>query len=408
MTKNRPIQIMISLAIISLIGIITVQVYWVSQAVNEEEEAFDHNVRMSLRKVADNMCQIDGNELIQNKPIDRVARNYFIARLQYNIDVPVLDSLISSEFELRGVNQLYEYGVYNCESNQMVFGSEKSKAGSNEKISVPKLEEDEYYFGVYFPKKEAGLLSEMNIWKFMTAGTIIMLLFFGYGLVVVLKQRRLSEIQKDFINNVTHELKTPLATLKLSSEAIQRNVDPDKTATYGQIIQEEIDRLQNQVDQILSSSLIENSHRPEMEIIETSTFLMDLITKLKASYPDIVWDLEINGLPEIRSNKNCIEVVIRNLIDNAAKYGHGQIKVSTSSKGNKIALAIHDDGPGIPREFQKKIFNKFFRIPTENVHDVKGYGLGMFMVKQHLKSIGGTIEYSNEGGSTFTIKLPAK
>ena len=153
---------MILLAVISFIGIIAVQVYWVSRAVEEQEQAFDHNVRMSLRSVADAMCQIDGNDLIGNKPIDRVASNYFVARLQYNIDISNLERLISDQFETRGVNIDYEYGVYNCESDQMVFGEFVSQSGGTPKkeprLDFPILKEDEYYFGVYFPSKTTGLL----------------------------------------------------------------------------------------------------------------------------------------------------------------------------------------------------------------------------------------------------------
>ncbi len=412
MSKNRPIQIMILLAVISLTGIIVIQVYWVSRAVQEQEQAFDHNVRMSLRSVADSMCQIDGNDLIDNKPIDKVASNYFVARLQYNIDISNLERLISTQFETRGVNIDYEYGVYNCDTDQMVFGEFVSQSGEQSKrdvsLRLPKLKEDEYYFGVYFPSKTIGLLSNMSLWKFMTAGTVLMLLFFGYGLVVVLKQRRLSEIQKDFMNNVTHELKTPLATLKVAAEVIEKDPHSEKSRKYAKIVSQETSRLESQVEQILSASLTEHSKDCHFEEINISAFISDLIEKIQLEYEIEKWKIsleESNTL--IKTHPQKLETILRNLIDNAVKYGNEQIEVSTGIVANNYEISISDNGSGIDEKYQNKIFEKFFRIPTDNRHDVKGYGLGMYLVKENLKQIRGSIQVaSSQAGSTFKVHLP--
>ncbi|MCP4457633.1 MAG: HAMP domain-containing histidine kinase [Cytophagales bacterium] len=401
---------MILLAAISLAGIIAVQVYWVARAVEEQEQAFDHNVRMSLRSVADSMCQIDGNDLIDNKPIDKVTSNYFVARLQYNINISNLERLISEQFETRGVNIDYEYGVYNCETDRMVFGElvSQEQDDSVEKIRLPELKEDEYYFGVYFPSKTAGLLSNMSIWKFMTAGTVLMLLFFGYGLVVVLKQRRLSEIQKDFINNVTHELKTPLATLKLAAEVINKNTTGDKSTKYAKIVCQETNRLEAQVEQILSTSLAEHTQEVSMEKVEASTFLNEIVEKFKLEYSDVQWEIELKNSDDVlKTNCQNLEAILRNLVDNAVKYGNGEVGISTDSKSRNLEIIISDNGSGIPRIYQKKIFDKFFRIPSNNQHDVKGYGLGMYLVKASLKQIRGSIQInSTPEGTSFTVSLP--
>lgn len=411
MTKNRPIQIMIILGVISLISLIAVQVYWVSMSVTAEEETFDHNVRMSLRAVADDMCQIDGNELINSKPIDRISRNYFVARLRYNIDVSVLDSLILHQFDQRGINQDFEYGVYDCESDRMVFGSEVSPTSDRKtsRISLPTLATDEYYFGVYFPNKTGGLLTNLTIWKYMTAATVLMLGFFSYGLVVVLKQRRLSEIQKDFIDNVTHELKTPLATLKLSAEAILKNGDPAKTAKYASIIDQETRRLEQHVNQILSSSLVENSASKSLVTIQLDAWLVDQLERFKEDYPQVDWRIELGQLGSIQSHTNALQTAVRNLIDNAIKYGGGMIKITAKRTKKHVEITVTDNGPGIPKSYRKKIFDKFFRIPTDNVHDVKGYGLGLYLVRENLRLIRGKISLiSDKTGSIFTISLPIK
>jgi len=403
---------MILFAAISLVGIIAVQVYWVSRAIEEQEQAFDHNVRMSLRSVADNMCQIDGNELIEYKPIDRVSSNYFVARLRYNIDISNLERLISTQFENRGVNIDYEYGVYNCETDRMVFGEfvsqSRGKTEKNNKLKLPDLKEAEYYFGVYFPSKTAGLLSNMSLWKFMTAGTAIMVLFFGYGLVVVLKQRRLSEIQKDFIDNVSHELKTPLATLKLAAEVIQQNPSAGKSKQYAQIVGQETARLETQVEQILDTSMVEHSEGAILEKIEMSVFCSELVEKFQLEYDRVTWDIALDSSETIiDTHPQKLETILRNLVDNAVKYGNGEVRISSDSAHQNFEITISDNGEGIPKKYHKKIFDKFFRIPTKNRHDVKGFGLGMYLVKANLRQIGGSISLeSDENGTTFQLKLP--
>lgn len=402
---------MIILAVISIVGIIVVQVYWVSRAVLEEEESFDHNVRMSLRAVADNMCQIDGNELISNKPIDRVSSNYFIARLQYNIDIGVLEQLINQQFKERGIELDYEYGVYNCENDRMVFGNQVSFASqrSVSTVSVPKLAEDEYYFGVYFPSKTKGLLSKMSLWKFMTAGTLVMIVFFGYGLVVVLKQKRLSEIQKEFIDNVTHELKTPLATLKLSAEALQQQPTAEKSDRYARIILEETERLEQHVEKVLTTSILDKGGRLEKQLIDLDELISDLTEKFKVEYEGIHWELICNPVGTILTNRGAFETIIRNLVDNAAKYGNGHVGLVTRRKKQFIEVIVYDNGPGIPANYEKKIFKKFFRVPQDDVHAVKGHGLGMYLVEQNVKLIGGKIRLDQHAEHTsFIVQIPMK
>lgn len=403
---------MIILAVISLTGIIAVQVYWVSQAVAKQEQAFDHNVRMSLRSVADTMCQIDGNDLINDKPIDRVTSNYFVARLQYNIDISNLERLITDQFEARGVNIDYEYGVYNCESDRMVFGEFVSLTGAktnrDHKINLPILKEDQYYFGVYFPSKTIGLLSNMSLWKFMTAGTMLMLLFFGYGLVVVLKQRRLSEVQKDFMDNVTHELITPLATLKLAAEVIEKEPSSKKSIKYAKIVSQETARLEAQVEQILSTSQAEHSKETNLEELNMSLFLSELVEKFRLEYANIQWEIDLKKANiNLKTHPQKLKTILRNLVDNAVKYGDGEVRLSTNSDARNFRIILSDNGSGIPEKYQKKVFHKFFRIPSDNKHDVKGYGLGMYLVAENLKQIRGKVQIeSNATGSALTVLLP--
>lgn len=401
---------MIILGSLALAGLLGAQAYWVSQAVSAEEETFDHNVRMSLRSVADNMCQIDGNELIAEKPIDRISRNYFIARLRYNIDVKILDSLIREQFQLRQIDQDYEYGIYNCETDRMVFGNQVSGNGSKNrtKIDVPRLANDEYYFGVYFPNKTAGLLSDLTLWKYLTGASVLVMGFFVYGLVIVLKQRRLSEVREDFIDNVTHELKTPLATLRLTADALSNSTDQEKRRKYVEIIRQETARLERQVEHILNASVREG--RPQMQ--EPPRPAIDILNELKthmlSCYPHVRWQFDFSvGLEKTRGA--ALHTAVFNLLDNAAKYGKGVVNCTATLSNRKLLVRVSDNGPGIPKHYHRRIFDKFFRVPTANIHDVKGYGLGMYLARQAVRNMGGKIQLqSGQDGTTFTLTIPLK
>ena len=211
--QNAPIRILIILATVALVGIIASQMYWVRTALSNENQQFDHSVKMALNNVVEGLCQIEGNDIPLNNPIDRVSNNYYIVRTNNRINLESLEYLLKAELEKRAVNQDFEYGLYDCESDRMVYGDLAVKS----KSLFPDLEGEAYYFGIYFPGRARGFFRDLQFWQFTTVLTIVVILFMGYGLFVILKQKRLRDIQRDFINNITHEFKTPIATLKIAS-----------------------------------------------------------------------------------------------------------------------------------------------------------------------------------------------
>jgi two-component system, OmpR family, phosphate regulon sensor histidine kinase PhoR len=409
--QNQPVRLLILLASVSLVGIIASQVYWTSRAVSEREHEFNHRVRMSLRAVVESLCEMNGNDLIDNNPIDQVTDNYFIVRTQQNIDVGALEYLISGEFDKRSINQDFEYGVYNCETNRMVYGNYVGELpnGKIRKSALPVLQEDEYYFGVHFPNKKAGLLSEMTLWKYSTLATVIMLLILSYGLFVVLRQRKLSEMQNDFIDNVTHELKTPLSSLKLAAEAVSKNPTAERIQQYAGIMVEETSRLERQIKDLLATSLAEKKMDFERKPIFVKSFLSELMHRLEAEYLHHKFHLQfhLEDALQLTTNPEFLEVCIRNLVDNAVKYGKENVWLECTADKKYITIEIRDDGPGIPTKMKKRIFEKFYRIPTHNIHDVKGYGLGLYLVTRHIRRLCGKLTLLEKaGGAAFEIKLP--
>lgn len=175
----------------------------------------------------------------------------------------MLEFLLKNEFEKRNITIDFEYGVYNCETGKMVYGnyiSMKTNEVKTQKSELPLWVKDKYYFSVLFPDKTMYLTSQMGIWLFFNGILFIVCLFFGYALLIILRQKKLSEIQKDFVNNMTHELKTPIATILVSSRLIDKAETTDNKASisiYTQIIVNEASRLQQQVDKVLQIALLD-------------------------------------------------------------------------------------------------------------------------------------------------------
>lgn len=408
--KNAHIRVVVILAILSLVGIIGTQVFWLSRAIAQQDQVFNHNVQVALRNVVESLCEANGKDFPSINPIEQVSGNYFIVRTNDKIDLTNLEYLISAEIKKRAISQDFEYGVYDCANDQMVYAENVNLEYTGDRDPIPLLKNDEYYFGVYFPEKSKNLFAGFDLWKFTSAISLVVIIFFGYALFVILRQKRLSEVQKDFINNVSHELKTPLATLSLASATLSER-STEKDQKYVGIIQKEVGRLQKNVEDILHSALLESDLKVKTEPLDVRTFLERLVKEIKEEYASkmIGWDLKVDGVSEIKSNQKLLENVLRNLIDNAVKYGAKNIELRVSQVSKKTMISVIDDGEGIAPRHHKKIFRKFYRIPEpNNQHNQKGFGLGLHIVSSLIRKLGGKIRLESEPGigSTFKITLP--
>lgn len=408
--KNAHIRILVILAIVTLVGIVSTQLYWLNRAIEQQDQVFNHNVHLALRNVVESLCEANGKDYPEVNPIEQVSGNYYLVKTNDQIDIANLEYLITAEIRKRAITQAFDYGVYDCQNDQMVFAENVNMQTESPKATLPTLDDQEYYFGVYFPDKPQSIIAGLDLWKFTTVLTIIVILFFGYALFVILRQKRLSEIQRDFIDNVTHELKTPLATLSLASDTLKEKAS-DPIVKYTQIIQNEVRRLQYNVENILESSFSESRNTVTKESFNLYELISDLVSEYQLQYASQMISWKVEGAEcQVNSNKSLIEKSIRNLIENAVKYGGKQIVMNIKQSRNSTTLTISDDGPGIPSKYMDKIFNKFFRVPDkDDQHNVKGFGLGLYIVKSSLKQVNGRIEILENGegtGTTFLISLP--
>lgn len=411
------LRIVIILAALSIVGITATQIYWVRKAFDLRENQFNQDVTAALTNVAGKIIEITKTPSPANNPVTQLSTNYFVVLVNGPIDNNLLEFLLVTEFEKRNITAAFEYGVYNCVEKCMEGGNSVSpkKIASPVNFSeLPTWKNDGYYFGVQFPLVQANLISQMGIWGFSSVVMLIVIFFFVYTLLVILKQRRLSEIQKDFINNMTHEFKTPLSTIAIST-AVLKNPSiihtPERLLNYATIIENENQRLKQQVERVLQMA------RLEKEDIGLKKEVCNLHELIKEAVNNNALVSKAAMEMELAASKATVHVdklhlvnVVFNLLDNAIKYNHHEpvIHIRTSNINGSILLEIQDNGIGIRPEDQKKIFHRFYRVPTGNLHDVKGFGLGLSYVKLITEAHKGKISVASEPGkgSCFSIVLP--
>ena len=415
--RGKNIRFVLILATLSLIGISVAQLYWVRAAFNQEQDHFHRQVNASLNQVAGEFYEYNDISAPNSNPIRQVLGNYYVVMVNSPIDANVLESLLKKAFSQRGVKTDFEYGIYNCDTECMVFDEFVSADGLPVIESLNRLpvwSETNYYFGVYFPSKSGYLLNRMKIWMFTTLVLLVVILFFGYSMSVILKQKRLSEIQKDFISNMTHEFKTPISTIGVASEVLQQPEivdEPERLLNYATIINKENKRLKGQVERVLQLASLENE---SLQLKKSFVSVHQIIIDVANQFSPIIdrSSIKLNLLAAndvIQADEHHFTNVIYNLVDNAIKYSHQAVDIilQTSNVNNKLVISIEDKGVGLTPEQTKDIFDKFYRVNTGNVHDVKGFGIGLSYVKLIVNELEGSIKVNGEigMGSKFILSF---
>ncbi len=418
--SRSTLRIIIILAAISIVGITFTQVYWVRKALEVRENQFYRDVNSSLGNVARKIFEINQTPSSANNPVNQVSSNYFTVMINGPIDASLLEFLLKTEFEKKNVTADFEYGIYDCSEKCMVGGNyispKKGKTVANFP-QAPQLKNDGYYFAVIFPSIEANLISQMGIWGFSSAVLLVVIFFFVYTLLVILKQRRLSEVQKDFINNMTHEFKTPISTIAISAEVLKNpNIihTPERLLNYVTIIQNENHRLKQQVERVLQMARLDKEDiglkKEQVDIHELICEAVKNITPSLQSRNGKI-NLDLNAMHNMVSvDRLHFTNVFYNLLDNAIKYNQSapEIMIRTRVENKLLLISVSDNGIGISAENHKKVFHKFYRVPTGNIHDVKGFGIGLNYVKLIVEKHEGkvSLQSNSDTGCTFTIEIP--
>lgn len=434
----------IILGIISLTGILLIQIFWIrktlaAQQVNieiqQKEDSlslkqFSEHAHIALRNVLEDITENSELNIDLYGAVKQIRSNYFSVDIAEELHPFYLETLLKRELENQNIKQDFQYGIYDCYTDSIVFGNllrysgKTGYAPANDSmpgITSEKLEwkKDGHYFTVLFPNVKNSPIEQVtpltSPWTYLFIIVTLILIFFAFAINVILKQKRLSEVKTDFINNMTHELKTPISTIGLSSELLLRGDfrdDPERLKRYAEIIFKENKRLENQVERVLNVAKLD---KEKLVLSREKLSIHDLIHDAKESF-----DLNQNGGKinlELEASDDCLYVdqvhitnVIYNLLDNAVKYCETtpEITVHTANVNKGFQLSVSDNGIGMRREDLKQIFDKFYRVPTGNLHNVKGFGLGLYYVKLIVEEHGGKIQVKSAPGkgSTFHIWFP--
>jgi two-component system phosphate regulon sensor histidine kinase PhoR len=456
----------------ALISLMVIQVYWIKNTIMVKQAIFNRDVDEAVSKAIYDIERIERalsytkqkellsqNSLLFNKAIDSINQSLFSGLLNFSlgqtigdinggfnsqriienlfsqskqlsnfvenrISIQLVDSILHREFKTAGINTKYEFGVYSPNRNSLVlqktgqFPKEILQSGFRYMLFPGDVFSQHDMLILYFPNEQQFLITRLWVLLVISAFLIFAIIFsFAYVVITVFQQKKVSEMRNDFINNMTHEFKTPISTISLACEALaDKDVNKNEVVydSYIKVISEENGRLAGMAEKILQSARFQKGEIIlKIESINVHEALMDAISKinLQIEKKGGIIHTELNAVqPVIQADRVHITNIVFNLLDNANKYTPWapEIFISTKNIGKGILFTIRDNGIGISKSNQKKVYDKLYRVPTGNVHNVKGFGLGLSYVKTIVDKHQGkiTLESELKKGSSFSIYLP--
>lgn len=360
---------------------------------------------------------------IANQRIRSTFKNYIAnTPIHKRLNVDELDYVLKREFDAKMIVTPYEFGIYDNGLATKIKSNNYSEKQKGYRYSIPIFQDDDsirnYELLISFPEKDQYVFSSiLTIGGLTLFLTLFIVLVSSSALYQIIQQKKISEIKTDFINNMSHEFKTPIATINLALDAISNPKiieTPTKVFKYVKMIREENSRMLSQVENVLRISQLERSNQPiQKTIVDTHKIIVDAVSHIQLILKDKSGDLKMHlnaKQTSISGNKSHLTNVVVNLLDNAVKYCDQipKVMVDTFNEDNSFIIKIKDNGIGMTSVEQKRIFDKFFRAASGDIHNVKGHGLGLAYVKKIIDIHKGEIKLKSKKdfGTTFTIRIP--
>jgi len=472
---KRTIAALVATICVALVGLMLVQIKWVRDTVALRDKQFGESVDNALVAVSDRLEHaeavqsvkkalpqgtMDASSLIDKRldqqdtvvsdslahsasfadqTMDQMLRGVLNAGMfrdiHSRIDPRLLDSLITDELRRRGITTIQEHGVFTQDNEPVMLdlkdpGDSELVRDSPHRTRLFRNDWPEalrgsstYWLHMHVPAQEYVLLR--NMWPMLVSSALFLLLIaavFGITLRTIQRQKRLGDIKNDLVNNLTHELKTPISTISLACEALNDPgipKDPEQIRLFTGMIRDENKRLGMLVESVLQSAVLD-SGRMQLRIsdVDMHALLADVLRNSALQAENRGGKLALDPraeLAHVRGDRTHLTNIFYNLIDNAVKYctTAPQVQISTRSDTQALTITVQDNGIGIPRSEQGKVFDRLYRVPTGNVHNVKGFGLGLSYVKSVVVRHGGTIRVESDPqgfhgstGSRFIITIP--
>jgi two-component system phosphate regulon sensor histidine kinase PhoR len=414
------LKLIVMAGVLAFVGIIVLQIHLLRQAFDYEEKKFSQKIQVALLEVAGEINQYYGYLSPAANPVEKISRDYYIVNIRNDFDAKVLELILTNTFKIKGINSNFEYAIYDCETDAMLYGSyvNISKADTNATTNAayfPKANHLVYYFAVRFPEINSFIYTSLNTWLLLSLVMLVALGIYLYAIYIILQQQKFANLQKDFINNMTHEFKTPLASILIASKfiSVQKSIMADeKLHKYSQIIIEQGKKLDSHLEKILN--VAKSDTNPD--ILQKSSF--DMLTAINNAIDIIQLKFAtVNIVMETSHPKILLDAdefhftnMVYNFLDNAIKYCDKQpvIYISVSEVNNNIQLQVLDNGIGIAAKHQQQIFEKFYRVPGTSKSTVNGFGLGLYYVQKICKLHHWKLRVESTVGIGTTISISIK
>ena len=416
---NKKIRFIVVSGLLAIAGITCIQFILFKQAFNLEEKKFSQKVHIALLEVVKNLSNTHQNKIPLSNPVNQISDDYYVVNVNYSINAEILELYLKNEFGKLQIHTNYEYAIYDCETDKMVYGNyvnaDPATTGLKQEY-FPKFQNLVYYFAVRFPDKTTHLFASLDTWILLSFILITILIIYVYSIFIILEQKRYSELQKDFINNMTHEFKTPLSSILIASNYLTNQPaikNSEKLAKYTQTITSQSSRLNTNVEQILNLAKTEkNPLVLEKSVVNIAEIIHLVIHTFKVKLDDnIIFYLHFKDEKyHILADEIHFSNVLYNIIDNSVKYSElkPEISIDILEEKNTYKLKITDNGKGIPKKYLKNVFKEFFRVPSSNKEYINGFGLGLYYVKNICDLHHWNLEINSEEhmGTTIFIIFP--
>lgn len=421
---KRVFPLIVFLITLSVLGIIFIQMSWIRDAIKLRQNQRTLDIEYAISQIKEQAQKLYLTKSGNIGYMDEESRNYYLQDFTVQmLTTDEMNTIVSKAMKKYNIKENYEYCVTNIFNVPIMsspgFKTEYFTSSTTSPLtSDPNKSSRPETFYLHIADDKNYILNKMG-WIIGSSilFTVIIISAFALTVRTMFNQKKLSEIKSDFINNMTHELKTPLATISLAIDALTNEKvihDSDKIRYYSGMIKDENKRMNKQVEKILQAARIE---KQDIKLNLQKLDAHDLINKVANNLSLQIQEKNGTITLKLDADRHIIEAdevhfsnIIFNLLDNAIKYSKNNlhIEVSTSNVSSMLAIKIADNGIGMNRETQSRVFEKFYRAHTGNIHNVKGFGLGLSYVKATVEAHQGkvTVESTIGKGSTFTVLMP--
>jgi len=413
--KNSRIQLtVLILALAALMALTGIQFSWILKSARMQEAQFNHSVDMAMSRIVENLSQNEAICSEVNNCLRHGRHESCLIVMKTREEWDDIKSLIKDDLNYYGIDLDFEFDIIDANSEGMPAQARNTYlSGSLEEI----LERSGYKLSLRFPEKRDFIIAQIgDIFIFSLLLLLLVTLSFFMIYNLYRKEKLVSQGILDFVNNVTHEFKTPLTNISLANSMLSKNekVEHDeKLSFYSKIIRTEQVKLNEKVEKLLKTSFTDIGKPQPPEDIDVASVSEDIAEAFRVQVEQKGGSIEVTRSGKcftVSGNIDLFHIAMGNLIDNAIKYSDKTplILINLISSETRLTVEINDNGPGIPREYREKVFDKYFRVPSGNIHNIDGFGLGLYQVKGIITKMRGNIKASNkkEGGLRVVIELP--